>query len=308
MLGRLHDAVVAYEQVLVDLEKIGRDRTADSLTPRQNLGVFLSKGGQTLKAIEVYRQALDVSRTIEDQEDVQPRLQINYAKALTDAGFAGEALPLFDLAINTSKRRGSKNSLALAELMAGAANCQLGRVANCGELLARARADLAAVKPPTDTMFGTLLLREAEFAELSGRSEAARLDLEQAMQVFLGAKERNPMAIRVLASLARLEQRQAQPARAKEHAEQALIWAREASAGFDRSAWLGIASLAQAVVLRGQNDPAGAASAVATALPHLVASLGEAAPETREAHQLATELKVQPPARTAMDFRWTPEK
>jgi tetratricopeptide (TPR) repeat protein len=140
-------------------------------------------------------------------------------------------------------------------------------------------------------MFATLTLRDAELALKQGRTDRVKQLLEQSIEIYQNAKVRNPLAIRALALLARVEQTQGFPTEAKAHLEQSLTWAREASSGFDRSAWMGIALLARAVVLHAQGDLAGAKAALADALPHLDTALGDKAPETAEAHRLELTLR-----------------
>jgi serine/threonine-protein kinase len=291
MLGHMSQAVSEYELVLKNLAALGRERSSDTIITRQNLGVFLSKGGQSLRAVAVYEDALDITRGMDNKDFVDSSLLANYAKALIDVGRAGEAIPLFEKALGSATLNNDKYGIAVSELQAAAAYRKVGDLDRCGALLLHARQDLMALRPPTDTLFGSQALSEAELALLQGQTDRAKQLLQQSVKIYQGAKARNPIVIRALTLLARVEQRQGFPTEAKAHLEQSLTWAREASTGFDRSAWMGVALHARAVVLHAQGDQAGAKLALAEALPHLDTSLGDKAPETVEAHKLDLTLR-----------------
>jgi tetratricopeptide (TPR) repeat protein len=244
--------------------------------------------------VAVYEDALDITRGMDNKDFVDSSLLANYAKALIDIGRAGEAIPLFEKAMDSATLNKDKYGIAVSELQAAAAFREIGDLRRSETLLAQARKDLMTVRPSTDTLFGSLPLDEAQLLLLRGQIDRAKQLLQQSVKIYQGAKVRNPTAIRALALLARVEQTQGFPTEAKIHLEQAVSWAREASSGFDRSAWMGIALLAQAVVLHARGDLAGAKVALAEALPHLDTSLGDKAPETVEAHRL--DLTLRSPA------------
>jgi tetratricopeptide (TPR) repeat protein len=290
-LGHFSQAASELELVLKNLTALGRERSSDALATRQNLGVFLSKGGQSLRAVAVYEDALDIAHGMDSKDFVLPSLLANYAKALIDVGRAREAISLFEKAMGSAILNKDKYQIAVSELQAAPAYREIGDLRRCETLLAQGRKDLMAVRSPTNSMFATLTLRDAELALKQGRTDRVKQLLEQSIEIYQNAKVRNPLAIRALALLARVEQTQGFPTEAKAHLEQSLTWAREASSGFDRSAWMGIALLARAVVLHAQGDLAGAKAALADALPHLDTALGDKAPETAEAHRLELTLR-----------------
>jgi tetratricopeptide (TPR) repeat protein len=291
MLGHLGQAVDEYQAALNDMARLGRERSADALGIVQQMGVFLSKGGQTQRALATYQRALALSQGIEGSDDIQPALEANEAKALVDAGRAREAIPMFEHALSSASVRNNEARAAVTALQAAPAFCAIGDLRRCGALLARALTGLRATRPATHPFFGTWSLTSAQLALSQDQVPLAKEHLEHAVTIFLEAKERNPIAVRALTLLARVDQRLGLTTQANERTAQALGWAREASAGFELSAWQGIAQLTQAVVLEAHGERGAAEAALALALPHLTASLGEQAPETIEARRMAAELR-----------------
>jgi tetratricopeptide (TPR) repeat protein len=257
----------------------------------QSMAVFQSRGGQTARAIQSYERALAIAGGLKDSAPSLPSLEANYAKALTDAGRVGEALPIFERTLASDAVRKNPANMATAELQAATAFCVAGNLNRCETLAQSAFQGLTKTRPPRHPLLGSSALQRAHLAIEHGEPEAARQLLEEAVAIYTGAKERNPGAIRALALLARVDQDLGKGDEANQRLEQAQTWAEQASAGFEHSSWLGITGLARAQILKARADAAGARKALDEALPHLLAMLGAQAPETRLAQALVTQMR-----------------
>jgi tetratricopeptide (TPR) repeat protein len=285
-LGRSHDAVVAYAQTLDALAALGREKSVDAMSSLQSMAVFQSRGGQTVSAIQSYERALEIAGGLQDSAPSMPSLEANYAKALTDAGRVAEALPIFERTLGNQAVRQNPANLASIELQAATAFCVAGNLNRCEALAQSAFAGLTKTRPPRHPLLGTSCLQRAQLALARGKTEDARQLLEESVAVYMEAKERSPLAIRALVLLARVDQELGKGDEATQRLEQAQAWAEQTSAGYEHSGWLGITALARAQIEQDRADPAEARKALDVALPHLLVSLGEQAPEARLAREL----------------------
>jgi hypothetical protein len=89
--------------------------------------------------------------------------------------------------------------------------------------------------------------------------------------------------------LARTELQLGEPDAARAHAERAVARARDATAGFEHSEWLGSALLAEGMVQRARGEIAAARATWRAALVQLQASVGDSAPPTTEVRRLLAE-------------------
>ena len=137
-------------------------------------------------------------------------------------------------------------------------------------------------------MFARFELAIGQQALAHGEVREAHLAFTKAIELF-DASQR-PAADRILAAtmLARTEAALGLHESAlKRTADTVLratsMWTATAASGLPYSAWLGQALLAQAVVQRAAGQPEVARQSAEEALPHLQATMGELAPDTREA-------------------------
>src|SRR5204862_336480 len=119
--------------------------------------------------------------------------------------------------------------------------CLAGDLAHCGELLAGARTELAAILPPAHSTFGALAVSDAQLALLRGDPTQARQSLLRGVAIFDAAPDRNRLVIRALTMLARTEALLGDLDAAQSHATRAVAQARDAMEGFVHSEWLGSA-------------------------------------------------------------------
>jgi tetratricopeptide (TPR) repeat protein len=286
-------AIELYEQVLAELDRLGRSQTAFALNVASGLAAMLQRVGQPLRALAVIERA----RGSEGVFQILTRwaVDVQQARALVEVGRVQEALPLYDAALETMARAGDPKRLGITQLAAARAWCEAARPQRCAQLLADARKTLPPTLSPGDGRFGALELAAAQL-DLAQRAPGhAREHLLRAIVLFDAARPSQPQRITALTELSRLELQAGDVAGAAGHAALALAQARELSHGFAHSGWVGVALLAQARVQQAQGQAAPARAALAEALAHLQHSVGEAAPATREAAALAA-LAAQPAA------------
>jgi tetratricopeptide (TPR) repeat protein len=137
-------------------------------------------------------------------------------------------------------------------------------------------------------VFARLELATGEEALAHGETEVAHRAFAKSVAIFDASPRFQPIRTEAGALLARTESALGRHGLAIEHVDEAVsrarsLWSAAAVSGLPHSAWLGQALLAQAVVRKAAGQGDGARQSAEEALPHLQATMGELAPETREA-------------------------
>jgi hypothetical protein len=147
---------------------------------------------------------------------------------------------------------------------------------------------LEGLMPPSNTMFARLELATGQEALAHGEVEAAHRAFAKSVAIFDASPRFQPTRTLAAALLARTESALGRHAAAIERVDEAVsrarsLWSAGAASGLPHSAWLGQALIAQAVVRKAAGQGDAARQSAEEALPHLQATMGELAPETREA-------------------------
>jgi serine/threonine-protein kinase len=279
--GRTREAVAIYEQAMVDLGRIGRGGTSAGLLMASNLMVMLSRGGQPLRAVELYGK---IATGDEPDPPTFTSLQANYSRALFDVGRAAEAERILSEARTAKAAMGDKRGEAFAALTQASAACMYGTDADRCDLLRNdAEGRIKPVLPPKHSTLGTLEFLAGRAAMLRGDAQKARAALERSVAIYEAAPDKNLNVVRALSALALVQQDLAT-------ARKAVDAARKAAAGFDTSEWLGGALYAQAAVHAAQGDAGSARTVLAEARTHLLGSAGPQSPVLAEANALAVRI------------------
>lgn len=274
--GRIREAVAIYEKAMVDLSGIGRGGTSAGLLLASNLIVMLTRAGQPLEAVEAYGK---IAAGDDPDPPAYSSLAINHARVLFDVGRAAEAGKKLEEGRLEKVRLGDKRGEAFAALTLAGAACSYGTDADrCDAQRAGADALLRPILPPKHSALATLDYFAGLGAMMRGDPAKARPLLEVAVKRYESALDKNLNVVRALAALARAQSRTGEGAAAKATAARAIGLAREAATGYETTAWLGEAYLAQSIVLAEQGDPTGAASARDAARRHLLGSAGPGSP------------------------------
>ena len=136
-------------------------------------------------------------------------------------------------------------------------------------------------------MFAQLELATGQEALDHGEVEAASQAFAKSVAIFDASPRFQPTRTLAAALLARTESALGRHASAIERVDEAVsrarsLWLAATASGLSHSAWLGRALIAQAVVRKAAGQADAARRSAEEALPHLQATMGEMAPETRE--------------------------
>jgi len=147
---------------------------------------------------------------------------------------------------------------------------------------------MQGVMQSSNTMFAQFEMATGQEALAHGEVEAAYRAFAKSVAIFDASPRFQPTRTMAAALLARTESTLGRQAAALQRVEEAVIRARSMSSagsasGLAHSAWLGQALLAQALVQRAAGQGDAARQRAEEALPHLQATMGDLAPETREA-------------------------
>jgi len=282
--GRLGDGaatVAAYDHVLQRLKAMGRAHTAAADAMFNNAGNWHTRMGQPLKGLAAFEHVLDNQMRRDRPRD--PVTLMNYARALSRVGRHAEARTTLEAALPLIQAQGGTTAVAYARIALAGAECGVGPLPRCEARLAEAEADMRRVIPAGRTATAVPPLTRAQALWAAGEAAAARVPLQQAMNIYEAAKERDPTEVRALALMARVQHQLGQPDAARAMAQRAVAAAREHGRGFAHTDFLGLALAAQGEVLAAQGHGAEARAALAEAVAQLEATVGAQAPAAQQA-------------------------
>jgi serine/threonine-protein kinase len=288
--GQSASAVSTARNVVNQMERMGRGRTRLNVTMLNNMGGLLARSGQTLDAVTAYEKARSILRGFGSAAS-NPILEASYGKALIELGRFAEAQRSLEHSLTAAQQTEGDQTAASIALAGAPAWCATGELDRCAQLLARARATLVPMLPPTHSRIGMLEVAQGQLAIAHGEWPAASASLQRATEIFTAAGDSNQNAIRAWTLLARVELAKGELQTAQAHAAKAVAQGRAAMAGFAHSAWLGQALIAQGLTQRALGNRAAAGTTLRAAVEELHATLGQDAPATREARELLTALQ-----------------
>lgn len=281
--GQEAAAVAEFEHALELLRTAGRQQSMFAANACRQLGVSYSRAGLPRRALEAYASAAAIDRGLRPNSQPTPTFDINRAKLMADLGQVDQALPVLKSAVERSKATANRMATFYAAAVAALPFCAAGQLAPCEALSQEAQSHLKAVFPAGHAAYANADMATAAVHLARGERAAALQRMESATATFARAKRRSPVQVRALALLCQLNLQQGRLPQARANAQRLDEVALGLSEGFPQSAWLGISQLTQARVKQAEGDAAAAEVLRSKALEQLRATLGEAAPETREA-------------------------
>lgn len=289
-IGKLDLAVAEFRSAKQSLKDIGRGQTSQAFVQLNNMADVFYRAGQFAEAKSLFQESEDIGVALSGQPGLNPLIEANLANALYENGHIEDALARFENALRNSALK--KQEFWGAHILQQVAPvlCATGALERCQAALVESRKRLEKLLPAGHHTFANISLNTGRLALARGATAEARTYFLDAVRQFDAAKERRPAQIHALALLARTELALGMPD-AKAHADTAVTKARALGAGFQHSAWLGIALLARAVVARGQSDRVIAKSTATEALGQLQNTLDAQAPPLREARALVAALQ-----------------
>ena len=281
-MGELGAGIPALRAGLLEHEEMGRGHTGAVASWTNNLAILEAQAGQPLAAVASLERVLAL-----EGPDSGPVARANLAQHQFMVGRTKEAVDNGARAREGSRASGDLFGVAMFDAAYVGCPAAVGRAA-CRQRREVSGRHLQGVMQPSNPMFARLELATGQEALAHGEVEVANRAFAKSVAIFDGSPRFQPTRTLAAALLARTESTLGRHASALERVDEAVLrartlWSAAAASGLTHSAWLGQALLAQAVVRKAAGQGEAARQSVEEALPHLRATMGDAAPETREA-------------------------
>jgi tetratricopeptide (TPR) repeat protein len=220
LTGQNAKADGAFAQLTRELDRNGRGDTLAAADAWNNWGLVHHRG-DIRKAETLYRRALEIHRSIEGEEGIEPVALHNYAGVLHELGRYGEAEPIFRDAV----RRAHERQNTFVEI---AGTLELaGMLAENGRL-PEARAAVATLDPYVGTDAFTPLRRayleytRGILATAAGDEAVARVAFSESVRLYSGISAKFSGNVLALLGLARTELALGRPSEGESAARRGL--------------------------------------------------------------------------------------
>ena len=281
-MGDLGAGIQTLRAGLLELEQMGRGHTGMASSWVNNLAILEVQAGQPLAAVASMERVL----ALQGPDEVAVT-RSNLAQHQFIVGRTKEAVENNERFRSMARASGEVRALAIADAAYIACPAAVGRSA-CRQRFEDSRRVLQGFMLPSNTMFARLELATGQEALAHDEVEAAHRAFAKSVVIFDASPRFQPTRTLAAALLARTESALGRHAAALERVDEAVqraraLWSAGSAAGLPHSAWLGQALIAQAVVRKAAGQGDAARQSAEESLPHLQATMGELAPETREA-------------------------
>jgi eukaryotic-like serine/threonine-protein kinase len=289
LLGRIDEANRFFSQAVEKLTVLGRERTPDALSVRNNWGIAILSSGDIKRALAVYEDAMRAVEARDQGGQAPGYLTGNLAKSLELAGRYPEALKLYEDAAQVARSAGNQNMLAFPLLQQAGVYAELGNADRAEAQIEEARIALGGSIPSGPAAL-TVLQLTGRIALLRGQLAAAKRTFGEVVAAHMRQGRANTAVVMARLYLADIALRSGQPDEAVSLAQQALEEAQALQGGIRHSNRTGMSylSLAEARLAQGQTDSA--RQSLTSALEHLEEALGPNHPATRRARVLETRM------------------
>ena len=281
-MGELGTGMQTLRAGLQEFDEMGRGHTNAVGHWTNNLAVLELQAGQTLAAVASFERVLALQGS-----DPVPQGVMNLGIYQFRVGRTQQALDNGERGREAARAKGDLFGVAIFDAAYVGCPEAVGRTA-CQQRREASRQHLQGFMQPSNTMFAQLEMATGQEALAYGEVEAAHRAFAKSVAIFDASPRFQPTRTLAAALLARTESALGRPALALERAEEAVsrarsLWQAGTASGLAHSAWLGQALIAQAVVRKAAGQTDAARQSAEEALPHLQATMGALAPETREA-------------------------
>jgi eukaryotic-like serine/threonine-protein kinase len=282
--GRFQDAVAAFEIASNRLAALGRQNTQAAGTLYNNWGVSLFQLGQPLRAEQLYRRAIEISRSDGAEKSVSPMLLTNLASALGELGRVPESARLAEKAYADARRAGDEVVVNMALLRRASAYRKLGDLVRAGKMLSEVEPRLVRMLPEGHSAFASLASEHALLAEARGDFPAAIAAANRSLAIADGHDTFGTPLLLIRRAELELAMHRIDDACAD--ALRAISLERAIVAPDAQSSTLGRAYLALGRALLADGRVDDALGALASALDQLRPTLGADHPQVRLAEKL----------------------
>ncbi len=288
--GRNREADPVFREAYQRLVVLGREDTERAGTLLNNWGLALGALGQPREAERMLRRAVQISSADGSGGRVEPILWNNLARALFELGRLDEAIVLADRAYAGAVREGDEIVINQALFLRGRLHLAKGDLALAARLFGEVEPRFKRMLPANHVSFGALASERALLAQARGEMDRAVTLADRGVALAESDPHAHELLERCLVRRSALGLQMHRPEAATSDAARAVALAVERIDPASRSSFAGLAylTLARALAARGQTGDAKAA--LASAVQHFEATLGQNHPETRSARQLLTRL------------------
>jgi len=281
-MGELGAGLQAVRAGLQAFDEMGRGHTNAVGIWTNNLAILEAQAGQTLAAVASFERVLALQG-----RDPVPQTLMNLGSYQFMVGRTQEALGNGERGRDAARASGDLFGVAMFDAAYVGCPAAVGRAA-CRQRREVSRRQLQSVMKPSNTLFAQLEMATGQEALAHGEVEAANRAFGKSVAIFDASPRFQPTRTLAAALLARTESALGRQASALDRVDEAVsraraLWLAAKASGLAHSAWLGQALLAQAVVQKAAGQGDAARLSAEEALPHLRATMGDLAPETREA-------------------------
>jgi serine/threonine protein kinase len=280
-----NDAAEEYfSRSITQYANVGRDRSPDAISVRNNWAIVSMGAGEPGKALGLFDQTLRIVAQKDPGARPPQYLLANRARALEALGRYAQAREAY--ALCEPKVPGTATAALDQFCLLGIASVEreLGNLAAADEYIAKAAASISPTVPQGFPARVTLRMMRAKVAISKGQFAAARTELDS----VLANARMDALVLSALLIRGELNLEENRLPAALEDARRALTLAQRARGGVPFSSRVGQASLLVARVLARQGAATQAKQAARTAIDNLSQTVDAGHPWLKEAHQLAS--------------------
>jgi serine/threonine-protein kinase len=281
---------LTFQQAAIRLTALGRDDTQTAGTLFNNWGLAVQFLGRPRAAEELFRRAIAISSSDNQEQSVSPMLLVNEARVLRTLARLEEAKRYAERGYAEAQQSDDQVVINQSLLVRASVYRGLGDPGRAHEALSEVEPRLQAALPAGHQAFASLASEKSLLAESEGNFQSALNRANEAIAIataFMKANGGGPDFVQILlARRSSVEQDMHKFAEAESDAQQALTIGRDISQPGVFSCNLGwdYLALARALQAEGKNDQA--RTALESAIEHLEHTLGPQHPDTQRARQL----------------------
>jgi serine/threonine protein kinase len=287
---RYADADASFRRVSALLESQGLAETKTAAMHFNNWSAMLHDSGQLLAAAETGARAVRVARAADSENGASLAMLTTYGSALAAIGDHAAATAALDEALDKARAAGVPRRLIGLLSTAISAALEAGDAGRATGLLAEAERVLASDPSASPLSKGLVAVSAARAALARDEPARAVAFTQTAVQTLETATAQQTSLAPTLTFLARVLNAAGQYRDALAAGERALKLVSARQVGQSRSAPMGRALVEIAGARLGLSDQAGAREAAASALDHLIPTVGPNANVTARAQRLQRQL------------------
>jgi serine/threonine-protein kinase len=276
-----------------ELKALGRENTQTAGTLLNNWGLAVLQGvGDPRRAERLFREAVRISSTDPDGDAVSPMLRTNLARALATLGRNREAIQQAERAYVRGVRDGDDIVTNQSLLLRIDLHRDVGDLDVAERLLGEVEPRLRKALPARHYVFALLLMHRAQLSQARGKIDGALSLAGRAVALGDTIGVSGDVMSNLLRRRADIVVKAGRGAAAVRDATRALELTRAHTRAGAPSFVLGLNYLLLARALHIEREWAEAGAALDSARVHLVPTVGDDHPRTREANALARSIPL----------------